>query len=137
VFLKTHYPEVHLVDKLSERLVLSIERISVWFQNRRAKFKKAKKPASEPLIPHRNLTEFLDSIEPSKGNFETIKTKYLAQNLNLNLNKPQANPVEAKQGPASAVSYLNESHMKNDLSLMPSINKCNLYYYNCSNNPAL
>lgn len=44
IFLKSHYPEVHVVDKLSDKLNLSIERISVWFQNRRAKFKKTKKP---------------------------------------------------------------------------------------------
>jgi len=43
IFLKSHYPEVHVVDKLSDKLNLSIERISVWFQNRRAKFKKTKK----------------------------------------------------------------------------------------------
>lgn len=43
VFEKTHYPEVQLVDRLSEKLNLSIERISIWFQNRRAKDKKAKK----------------------------------------------------------------------------------------------
>jgi len=43
VFEKTHYPEVQLVDRLSEKLNLSIERISIWFQNRRAKDKKSKK----------------------------------------------------------------------------------------------
>ena len=43
IFEKTHYPEVHLVDRLSEKLHLSIERICIWFQNRRAKHKKTKK----------------------------------------------------------------------------------------------
>lgn len=37
---------MHVVDRLSDKLGLSIERISVWFQNRRAKFKKTKKPSS-------------------------------------------------------------------------------------------
>ena len=46
VFEKTHYPEVQLVDRLSEKLNLSIERISIWFQNRRAKHKKSKKSVS-------------------------------------------------------------------------------------------
>ena len=49
IFNKSHYPEVHVVDKLSDKLGLSIERISVWFQNRRAKFKKTKKPSSQQI----------------------------------------------------------------------------------------
>ena len=32
-----------MVDELSEMLKLSTERISIWFQNRRARYKKARK----------------------------------------------------------------------------------------------
>ena len=46
MFGVNHYPDVQTVDHLSEKLGLQIERISVWFQNRRAKFKKTKKPTS-------------------------------------------------------------------------------------------
>lgn len=42
-FQKTHYPEIRVVDDLSSMLNLSTERISIWFQNRRARFKKARK----------------------------------------------------------------------------------------------
>jgi hypothetical protein len=44
-FQKNHYPDVQMVDRLSDTLGLAIERISVWFQNRRAKYKKVKKPS--------------------------------------------------------------------------------------------
>lgn len=37
IFHKNHYPDVQTVDNLAEKLGLTIERISVWFQNRRAK----------------------------------------------------------------------------------------------------
>ena len=50
IFIKQHYPEVHLVDKLSEKLNLSVERISVWFQNRRAKFKKTNRNRAHQTI---------------------------------------------------------------------------------------
>ena len=46
IFQKNHYPDVQTVDHLAEKLGLAIERISVWFQNRRAKFKKTKKPSN-------------------------------------------------------------------------------------------
>jgi hypothetical protein len=46
IFHKNHYPDVQTVDNMSEKLGLAIERISVWFQNRRAKFKKTKKPSN-------------------------------------------------------------------------------------------
>lgn len=42
-FQKTHYPEIRMVDDLSSMLNLSTERISIWFQNRRARFKKTRK----------------------------------------------------------------------------------------------
>ncbi len=42
-FQKSQYPEIKIVDDLSTMLNLSTERISIWFQNRRARFKKARK----------------------------------------------------------------------------------------------
>ena len=42
-FNKTHYPDVTVVDRLSNLLNLATERISIWFQNRRARYKKTKK----------------------------------------------------------------------------------------------
>lgn len=36
----THYPDFTLLDDLSRRLKLPLERIQVWFQNRRAKFRR-------------------------------------------------------------------------------------------------
>lgn len=42
-FQKAQYPEIKVVDDLSSMLNLSTERISIWFQNRRARFKKARK----------------------------------------------------------------------------------------------
>ncbi len=42
-FQKTHYPDVAVVDRLAQVLNLGTERISIWFQNRRARYKKDRK----------------------------------------------------------------------------------------------
>ena len=40
VFEQTHYPDSNMREQLSKSLCLDAIRIPVWFQNRRAKFKK-------------------------------------------------------------------------------------------------
>ena len=42
-FQRTHYPDVNIVDRLADLFKISTEKISIWFQNRRARYKKAKK----------------------------------------------------------------------------------------------
>jgi homeobox protein NOBOX len=40
IFEQTHYPDSTLRIELSHSLNISLNRIQIWFQNRRAKFKK-------------------------------------------------------------------------------------------------
>lgn len=68
-FQRTHYPDVNVVDRLAEILKLSTDKISVWFQNRRAKFKRSKKPVGgnkEPDFfpdPEANPLAFLEAAQ--------------------------------------------------------------------------
>jgi hypothetical protein len=75
-FQKTHYPEIRMVDDLSSMLNLSTERISIWFQNRRARFKKTRKlEVCQENDVSAYATPITPPIEPSKSTLSTNTNK--------------------------------------------------------------
>ena len=79
-FQKCHYPEVRVVDDLSISLNLSIDKISIWFQNRRARLKKATKSVTATsLTQNSNISYPAYSPEMQYNNAPSIPMQVYQQ----------------------------------------------------------
>lgn len=142
-FQRTHYPDVNIVDRLSELLNIKTDKICIWFQNRRARFKKQKKlpgeVKDEPSFPdfqnkpidliesaHREITERrkqTEKIESPKSDYnETVNSKQSENTLDNSSRRTSENFNDTQSNGCflpteSTQGYTSESYQKQENQL--------------------
>lgn len=137
-----------MIDRLSRMCNLTTERISVWFQNRRARFKRTKKgQKEETAVPNHNpILEELgiyNSSELEKTNYNKIEeqtNENASSPLDESRNESETNNSEENTNhvrkpifnPMTLPNSINNQNSSQNF-LMPSV-KNETYFYQESNN---
>lgn len=120
-FQKAQYPDIKLVDHLTSYLNLSIERVNIWFQNRRARNKKEKKLLNSANVKQQEKSNYISTSGLNLSTMPVISYASIQQQssfrpiacLDDSNKSPPSNQQISKQPTYSSSTYfVNQQHQQ-------------------------